>query len=94
MLIDEGGKFLGRPQGEGLLEKVQERGYASAQQSARRVERPDGDFRSVDITPVDQRAGGQVVTDERHGKARGADACADGVADHDDATRGEGPDRS
>ena len=30
VLIDEGGKFLGRPRGEGLLEKFQERGYASA----------------------------------------------------------------
>jgi hypothetical protein len=30
VLIDEGGKFLGRPRGEGLFEKIQERGYASA----------------------------------------------------------------
>jgi putative transposase len=84
VLIDEGGKFLGRPRGEGLLEKAQERGYASAQQSARRVERPEGDFRSVDVTPVNKLAGGQVVTHERHGKARSTYACADRIADHDD----------
>jgi hypothetical protein len=30
VLIDEGGKFLGLPRREGLLEKIQERGYSSA----------------------------------------------------------------
>ena len=37
VLIDEGGQFLGLPRGEGLLEKIQERGDARAQQPARRV---------------------------------------------------------
>src|SRR5438270_13067811 len=82
--VDERCKLLGCPGGEGFLEKVEERGYASAQESARRIERPENDFRSVDITPVDKLAGGKVVTDERHGKARCAYACADRIADHDE----------
>ena len=69
MLIDEGGKFLGRPRGEGVLEKIQERRYASAQQSARRIERPEGDLGSVDIAPMYKPAGGQVVAHQRHREA-------------------------
>ena len=84
VLVDEGRKLLGRSRGEGFLEKVEERGYASAQQSARWVERPKDDLRSVDITPMDKLAGGQVVTHKRHRKACGAHACADRIADHDD----------
>jgi hypothetical protein len=63
-LIDEGGKFLGRPRGEGVFEKIQERRDASAQQSARWIEGPESDLRPLNIAPMYQPSRRQVVADK------------------------------
>jgi hypothetical protein len=41
------------------------------------IEGPESDLRSVEVAPEDQPAGGQIMTDEREGKASGTGASSD-----------------
>src|SRR5205807_2036306 len=59
-------QFVGRAVGKRFPQMVEKGGNAGVQQAPRRVERPQGSLRGIHVRPMHQRAGGQIMTDERY----------------------------